>query len=144
MHKIVTQRVFNAPIEKVWALVADFSNLDWNSIPQKVEVIKADRDDRVGEIRRIFMPNMPAAVDEVLESIDPEKHSLRYSVPESPVENHQVVITLLTVEENKTYAEWHASFGESLVDGLTAEMMIGIIQKAYNSMLDELEAAVTN
>ena len=43
MHEIIAEKTLSAPLDRVWALVADFSNLDWYEPAEKVERIASDR-----------------------------------------------------------------------------------------------------
>ena len=141
MHDIIAEKTLAAPIEKVWALVSDFSNLDWYGPALKVEKIASTNADRSGEIRRIHMPDMPNPVDEVLDSIDNATHTLRYHIPGTPMANYQVCVSLTANTDQSTYAKWHATFTEVTMDGLTPEMMIGMMEGTYSGMLDEIENA---
>lgn len=143
MHNIIAEKTLSAPVETVWALVADFTNLDWYGPAQKVEKIDSDREDRKGEIRRITMPDMPNPVDEVLDSLDHDKHELVYHIPGTPMANYQVCVSLSAVENNGTHAKWHATFTEITMDGLTPEMMIEMMQNTYSGMLDEIAKATS-
>ena len=70
MHVIEVERELNVPIEELWSLVADFSNLSWYPTAEKVEKIG----EGIGEIRRITMPGMPTAIEERLMELDPQQH----------------------------------------------------------------------
>ena len=144
MHEIIAEKTLSAPLDRVWALVADFSNLDWYEPAEKVERIASDRDDGIGEIRRIHMPNMPDPIDEVLSAIDHQQHQLSYRIPQTPMANYEVTISLTKVDASNTHAKWHAQFTEVTMDGLTPEMMIGIMQDTYGTMLEHVEKAVAN
>ena len=47
MHIIKVERELKVPIEKLWALVSDFSNLSWYSPAEKIEKLGSG----IGEIR---------------------------------------------------------------------------------------------
>lgn len=142
MHEIIAEKTIAAPIAKTWALVSDFANLDWYTPALKVEKIDSSNADRSGEIRRITMPDMPAPVDEVLDSIDNDNHSLRYHIPGTPMANYKVCVSLLANNNGTTDAKWHATFTEVTMEGLTPEMMIGMMEGTYSGMLDEIEKAL--
>lgn len=142
MHEIIAEKTIAVPIAKTWALVSDFANLDWYTPALKVEKIDSSNADRSGEIRRITMPDMPAPVDEVLDAIDNDKHSLRYHIPGTPMANYKVCVSLLANSNGTTDAKWHATFTEVTMEGLTPEMMIGMMESTYSGMLDEIEKAL--
>ena len=141
MHNIIAEKNISAPIAKVWALVADFANLDWYSPATKVEKIASDQADRKGEIRRITMPDMPNPVDEVLDAIDEANHCLYYHIPGTPMADYKVCVSLVADGSNATQAKWHATFTDVTMDGLTPEMMIDMMENTYSGMLDEIEKA---
>ena len=142
MHEIIAQKNIKAPLAAIWALVEDFSNLDWYSPATKVEKIASNDSDRKGEIRRIYMANMPEPVDEVLDRIDSDDHSIHYHIPGTPMENYQVCVSLTEDPDGGVNAKWHASFTEITVEGLTPEMMISMMEDTYSNMLEEISQAV--
>ena len=142
MHEIMAQKNIQAPLATIWALVEDFSNLDWYSPATKVEKIASNNSDRKGEIRRIHMTNMPEPVDEVLDRIDSDNHSIYYHIPGTPMANYQVCVSLTVDPDGGVNAKWHASFTEITVEGLTPEMMISMMEDTYSNMLEEISRAV--
>ncbi len=143
MHTIIAEKDINAPIEKIWALVSDFANLDWYSGAEKVEHIPSTKADRSGEIRRIYMPGMADPVDEILETIDANQHRISYQIPGSPMAGYQVEVSLTTNSDQSTHAKWHATFTHVTMEGLTSEMMVEMVTKTYAEMLVDVEKAVS-
>jgi hypothetical protein len=139
MHAIKVERVLNVPIEKLWSLVSDFSNLSWYPPAEKVEKIG----EGIGEIRRITMPGMPAAIDERLMELDPQQHRLVYQVLENEInimQDYTVVARLRSVDEATTVALWQGEFS-GVAGDLEPQMMIDIMTDTYGSMLMEMEQA---
>ena len=139
MHAIKVERELNVPIEKLWSLVSDFSNLSWYPPAEKVEKIG----EGIGEIRRITMPGMPTAIEERLMELDPQQHRLVYQVLENEInimQDYTVVARLRSVDDSTTVALWHGQFS-GVAGDLEPQMMIDIMTDTYGSMLMEMERA---
>ena len=105
MHTFNVERQLNVPIEKLWALVSDFSNLSWYSPAEKVEKVG----NGIGEIRRITMPGMPAAIEERLLELEPQQHRLVYEVLENDInimQDYTVTASLHSAGNTSTVALW--------------------------------------
>ena len=141
MHTFKVERELNVPIEKLWALVSDFSNLSWYSPAEKVEKVGSG----VGEIRRITMPGMPTAIEERLLALDPKQHQLVYEVLENEInimQGYTVEASLRSTGSASTLALWHGQFS-GITGDLEPQMMIDIMSDTYTSMLTEMERAAT-
>ena len=139
MHTFKVERELDAPIDKLWSIVSDFSNLSWYSPAEKVEKVG----NGIGEIRRITMPGMPAAIEERLLEIDPKQHRLVYEVLENEInimQDYTVTACLSTSGNASTIALWRGQFSGVSGD-VDPEMMIGIMNDTYASMLTEMEKA---
>jgi len=139
MHTIEVERELKAPIEKLWALVADFGNLSWYPAAEKVERIGSG----IGEIRRILLPGMPAAVEERLLELDPLQHRIVYQVLENEInimQDYTVEASLRSAGEAATVALWHGHFS-GVAGDLEPQMMIDVMTDTYASMLTEMERA---
>ncbi len=143
MHDIIAERTINAPIERTWELVSDFANLSWYNGAEKVEHIRSGNADGSGDIRRITMPGMPEPVDEVLDSLDANSHTLQYHIPKTPMVGYRVTVSLVAAGDTQTAAKWHATFDHVDAEGLTPEMMIEIMEGTYSAMLGDIEASLT-
>ena len=141
MHTFKVEMELNVPIEKLWALVSDFSNLSWYSPAEKVEKVGSG----IGEIRRITMPGMSAAIEERLLELDPKQHQLVYEVLENEInimQNYTVKAGLRSSGDASTVALWHGQFS-GITGDLEPQMMIEVMTETYTSMLTEMERAVT-
>lgn len=124
-------------MDAVWAVVADFANLDWYRGAERVEKVG----DGVGQVRRIYMPGMDAPVEEELLAIDHERHSLEYEVLEGEInimQNYRVVASLADAGNGRTHARWDASFSGVSVEGVSPEDMIGVMRDTYGAMLEAI------
>lgn len=139
MHAIRVEKELNVPLDALWAVVADFSNLSWFPAAESVEKVG----DGVGEIRRITMAGMPEAIEERLDAINPEEHTLTYRVLENSVnimQDYTVVANLSKASESTTIASWQGSFSGVSVD-IEPQVMIDLMTETYGSMLEQMAAA---
>ena len=139
MHTFKVERELNVSIEKLWALVSDFSNLSWYSPAEKVEKVGSG----IGEIRRIIMPGMPTAIEERLLELDPKQHQLVYEVLENEInimQDYTVTASLRSASSTSTTALWHGQFS-GITGDLEPQMMIDVMTDTYGSMLTEMERA---
>lgn len=141
MHTIHVERQLHVPLQKLWPLVQDFSNLSWFQAAEKVERVGAG----VGEIRRISMPGLPQPIEEQLLEIEPQRHRIKYRVLENDInimQDYTVEATLSRSADNITTAVWHGSFSgvSGDVDPL---VMIELMTSTYDAMLAELEKAAS-
>lgn len=142
MHVIHVERELQLPLQKLWPLVQDFSNLSWFQAAEKVEKVG----EGVSEIRRISMPGLPAPIEEQLLEIDPGRHRIKYQVLENAInimQDYIVEATLSPSGDNSTTAVWHGSF--SGVNGdVDPQVMIDLMTSTYDAMLAELEKAASD
>ena len=135
MIECIVERELSASFNEVWALVANFGNLDWYETAQRVEVIG----EGAGQTRRIHIAGIEATVDEVLDSVDQEAHAIHYRVLKGdlvPFDDYTVTATITDLGNGKTHARWHATYGPG---GLSEEDALGLMQGNYSAMLDMIE-----
>ncbi|GAB3285714.1 SRPBCC family protein [Parahaliea aestuarii] len=138
MYTFCVEKTLDAPLEKVWQVVSDFSNLDWFAGAERVEQVG----EGVGQVRRIFMPGSEQPVEEKLLALDPERHSLEYQVLEGGVnimQDYRVVASLEQAGDGTT-ARWDASFSGVSVESVEPESMSAMMQDMYGGMLDAIAA----
>ncbi len=136
MITVTVERIIEAPLAQVWAILADFGNIDWIEGPESVEVVGSG----VGMIRKLKIPGIKQPIDEVLEHLDAVNASLRYSIPKHPVvpfENYNATISLSAPSEEKTAIVWEATFtSEKMSEADASSIMHG----NYSRMLDNLDS----
>ncbi|PLW84199.1 hypothetical protein CWI75_02305 [Kineobactrum sediminis] len=143
MYEFTVEKTLDAPLDKVWAVVADFANLDWFAGAERVEKIG----EGVGQVRRIFMPGSDQPVEEELLVLSPATHQLEYAVLEGPVNimrDYRVTASLADAGEGRTLAVWQASFAGVTIDGVSPEDMINVMQATYDSMLGAVAVAAAD
>lgn len=139
MYRIHIEKELDAPLEKLWRLVSDFGNLDWFPAAEKVE----QEGSGPGMIRRITMPGMPGAVEEKLLELDPGEHCYVYQVLENEInimQDYTVTARLSAIDADRTLATWDGRFSGVSAD-LAPEMMVGVMEETYGSMLSQLAEA---
>jgi hypothetical protein len=140
MYEFTVDKTLDAPLDKVWAVVADFANLDWFAGAERVESVG----EGAGQVRRIFMPGSDQPVEEKLLVLAPATHQLQYAVLEGPVNimrDYRVVASLADAGEGKTRAVWQASFSGVTIDAVSPEDMINVMQVTYDGMLGAVAIA---
>jgi len=76
MVTVSSEREYDVPAERVWAILADFGDISWIPSLENVEL----EGEGVGMIRHVKAPGM-AVLHERMDAIDHEKMILDYSVP---------------------------------------------------------------
>jgi carbon monoxide dehydrogenase subunit G len=140
MHTFTVERTLDAPLPAVWAVLADFCNLDWYAGAERVEAVG----EGIGQIRRLFIPGMEAPVEEQLLVLDGEAHRLEYQVLEGGMNimrDYRVVASLDDAGEGRTRARWDAAFSGVTVEGVRPEDMVGAMQDVYGTMAEAIAAA---
>ncbi|TXS96524.1 SRPBCC family protein [Parahaliea maris] len=139
IYAFTVEKTLEAPLEQVWAVVADFGNLDWFDGAERVEQVG----EGVGQVRRVFMPGAEQPVEEKLLALDSDRHSIEYEVLEGAVnvmQGYRVVASLEDAGEGKTRARWEAGFTGITIEGLEPETMIAAMTDMYGGMLDAIAA----
>ncbi|MBN7798615.1 SRPBCC family protein [Parahaliea mediterranea] len=137
MHTFTVEKTLEAPLDKVWAVVSDFANLDWFGGAERVEAVG----EGVGQVRRIFMPGMDAPVEEKLLARDAQRHCVEYAVLEggmNVMRDYRVAASLSDNGAGGTLARWEAAFSGVSVEGVDPQDMIDVMQGTYDGMLDAI------
>ncbi len=134
MSEVVVSREFEVPAERVWAVLADFGDINWAPGMEKVEVIG----EGPGMTRRIFMPDMEP-IDEVLQSIDHEQRSLRYTIPRGnplPIKDYLAGPTVVALNASHCRVDWLGQFSAAGISDAEAE---DAVRGIYGMMLQWLD-----
>lgn len=140
MHEFTVEKTLDVTKDKLWAVVADFANLDWYQGAARVE----REGEGIGQVRRIFMPGMDQPVEEQLLALDSNNCTLEYTVLEGAVNimrDYHVIARLQDADGGGTRASWQARFSGVSVDGVAPADMIAVMQSTYDGMLDAMAAA---
>lgn len=142
MMEVTVEKKLEAPIEKIWALCADFGNIDWfkgNGVPgaDKVDV----EGEGIGMARMIHMAGFDEPIKEVLTSLDAKNHTYSYDIlpnPLMPFTDYKATGKLTAQADGSTKATWKACFNtDTLSEADARDIMTG----TYQSMFLCLEAA---
>ena len=133
MSRVVVSAEFDVAGERLWELIADFGNVDW------IPGMGAVRVDGEGPGMTRYLPAGKVEIHERLESVDGERRTLVYTIPENipfPVTGYRATMQVDDVG-NGSRLTWSCTYepvgvGESeaqqTVKGLY-EMMIGWIRE---------------
>ncbi len=82
MHTIDTHHDYTVSPERLWALIADFGNIEaWWPRGGEIEIERVDLEgEGVGMVRHIYNRGMPAAVSERLEGLEPAELTWHLSI----------------------------------------------------------------
>jgi len=143
MARAYASTILDAPIETVWAAIRDFNGLpSWHPAITRSEIEDGLDSDVVGCVRRFWLAD-GAMVRERLLSFDDRftTFSYNFETPAFPVKNYVARVRLLPVtREDRTFAEWEASFDEAPED---AGKYMEIVSKAvFQGGWDALKKAL--
>lgn len=137
MHSVSISHSFQVPAERLWALLADFSNLDWYSPAEHVEAVGSG----IGQIRRISMPGMPGPVEEQLRELDPQRRHLRYHLLENDIItmlDYEVSMTVSAEDDESARIDLEAGFS-SVRGDIDPQIMLGVVKDTYTAMFTDLD-----
>jgi len=121
MVDVEVRKNIDASLDKVWALFSNFGDMSWLEAGQTVEAIG----EGPGMIRRLSMPGIEP-FDEILISMDHDKHEYSYRIPKNAVIPFDDYVAVVTISGNEQSAEvvWASTFGEAGLDPADARKMI--------------------
>lgn len=112
---VEASRTINAPIDRLWAEVANFNNVAvWHPDVTESHLWDAGAGTtgyEPGEVRVIRLRN-GTVIRERLVRIDPVAHRYEYSVLDGqlPLKNHLSSMSMRAVDDLRTEVSWEASF----------------------------------
>lgn len=133
MGSITVTRTLAQPVDRVWALVADFGDTSWMPGPPQVEVVG----DGPGMERRIVGPEK--TIHERLESVDAATRSLVYTIPVNvpfPVTDYRATMRVRERQGAGCEIEWSCTFEP---DGVPAAEAGKAIEGMYGVMIGWIE-----
>lgn len=121
MTTVEVEDRIDAPLEKVWALVSDFTGL-----VEAQGVTCTATGEGIGMTRTLSLGG--ATIVERLEELDEATHTTSYSILEAPLPltGYQAWIELSHAEEGKTGIRWWGHFEPQGDEQPVAEMIKGI------------------
>jgi hypothetical protein len=128
--EIESSGVIDAPVEALWDLVSDFSNVvRWHPDVTECRIVSGSSAEAGAE--RIIRLRNGMAIRERLVAISPEHHFYTYSVIESPlpIRDHRSTVRFTSLNPSQTQAHWSAQFEvlegdpKTLADGVKAGVL---------------------
>lgn len=138
MTEVIIKKDFAFSAQQVWTMLANFGDISWAPGMERVEVIG----EGVGMTRRIFMPDMEP-IDEVMQSIDHEAMTLRYTIPRGnpmPVVDYVAGPTVISTGPDSCRVEWLGQFEATA--GASESDAADAVKGIYTMMLEWLDEAL--
>ncbi|MBD2859159.1 SRPBCC family protein [Spongiibacter sp. KMU-158] len=139
MIEVHVSREVDAPLEKVWALMANFGDLSWAPGIERLEVIG----EGIGMIRRVYMPGMEP-IDEVLTGMFPEENRLSYDIPRGlpmPMTDYSASGQVSDLGEGRSRLDWYGRCKP--LEGLSEADASKILEDTYVMLLGWINDSVT-
>jgi hypothetical protein len=139
MVKVYISSVIDAPADKVWGAIRDFSALPkWHPAIKDSRVEGGLPADRVGCIRNFNLKD-GGNIREQLLTLSDYDYSYTYSILESPlgVSNYIATLKLTPITDgNRSFAEWTAEFDcdPGKASGLAEAIGNGVFQGGFDAL----------
>ena len=126
----------DAPIDKVWALMGDFTDMSWNPMIVKTELTAGEA--TVPGAVRVLTLEDGSQISETLVSFQPEENVYTYTITESqlPISEHQGKIST-TSQDGITIVNWEASYVTD--NAADADTVAQTIQELFEKGLQGLK-----
>ena len=128
--EVESSGIIDAPLERLWDLVSDFSNLaHWH--PDVTECrLESGSPREAGAVRSMRLRN-GISIRERLLAISPQDRFYTYSVIESPlpIGDHESTVRFKSLNSSQTQVKWTAQFmaaegdAKALADGVKAGVL---------------------
>ncbi|CAA0089743.1 Uncharacterised protein [Zhongshania aliphaticivorans] len=138
MVEVHLAREFNVPAAEVWALLADFGDINWAPGIDKIEVIGGG----IGMTRRLHIKGMDP-IDEVLTAQDHQAMSFAYDIPRGvpmPVSNYSANAQVTALDGKRCRVDW---YGRAEPEKVTDSDAAAMIQGAYEMLLQWVDDWLT-
>jgi hypothetical protein len=141
-------RTINAPIDRLWAEVANFNNLSaWHPDVTESQLQDAGAGAtgyNPGEIRIIKLRD-GSVLRERLVAIDPEAHRYDYSLLDGqlPLKDHISSLSMRAVDAFRTEVTWKASFeaADAMADILVNGVRSGVLELGLQGLEERVRQA---
>ena len=135
MAKVSMKMSLNAAAEEVWKVIGDF-----NGLPKFVAAVVDSKTEGsgLGSVRTLTLQDGGPPIVEKLESQDDQRHSLSYSVVESPLplEGYLATVEVRDLGENRCEVAWSSGFEPK---GATEEEAKKIVEGIYSGAFEGLK-----
>lgn len=139
MVRVYISSVIDAPAERVWEVIRDFSSLSrWHPGISASRIENNQAADKVGCIRELRLGN-GGNIREQLLTLSDFDYQCTYSILESPMplENYIATLKLTPITDgNRTFAEWSTEFDcdEAQERELAENIGQGVFQAGFNAL----------
>lgn len=126
----------DAPIDKVWELMGNFTDMSWNPLIVKTELVAGEA--TIPGAMRVLTLNDGSQIKQALVSFDPEEKVYTYKITESvlPMRQHQGKISTMS-KDGITMVNWEATYTtDSEAD---AEVVSQTMQALFEKGLEGLK-----
>lgn len=140
---VEASRIIDAPVDRLWAEVADFNNIAaWHPgvLQSHLEDAAAQpAGSKAGVIRALTLRD-GTVVRERLVSLDPSAHRYTYSVLDGqlPLKDHVSSVSMRPVDTHRTEVTWTASFvpAGAPPDALADSVRSGVLELGLQGLAD--------
>jgi len=126
--RLARSTVFDAPTDRVWALLRDFNGHDsWHPAVAKSAIERGYSADRLGCVRRFFLRDGSELRERLLTLSDLEQ-SFAYCLLDTPVPlfNYVAHLRLAPITDgDRTFCDWRCSFTTRQGEELEMQRMVG-------------------
>lgn len=148
-QKVTETIEINAPVDKVWAVIGDFQDLNWHPAIASTEGEGANEP---GAKRKLTLGS-GGIINEELDKYDAEKRMMKYRITEVdvkvlPVTNYSAWLSV-TGDATKTTVKWKGAFyrgypnndpPEDLNDAAAIKAVTGVYTSGLEALKKQLEA----
>jgi hypothetical protein len=136
MLEVTVSAEVDAPADRLWAIVADFGNVDWMQGVSHCEVKGAGP----GMVRGIFVSQDGPALNEVLEFVDSEARRIGYTIPENvpmPVTDYHSEMAVIDLGDGRSRLDWTC---RAEPDGVEADVAKSAVEGMYGVLVGWVKA----
>jgi hypothetical protein len=141
--EIESSGVIDAPVEAVWELVSDFSNVvPWHPDVTECRIVSGSSTE-AGAVRRLRLRN-GVSIRGRLIAISPQDRFYTYSVTETPlpIRDHESTVRLKPLSTSRTQVQWTAQF--DVIEGDPNTLADGVKAGVLDLGIDGLRRAATS
>lgn len=139
---VSASRTIDAPVERLWAEVANFNDVaKWHPDVTESRLEADATGTAAGNVRAIRLRD-GTVVRERLLAIDPDRHEYVYSVLDGqlPLKAHRSSVAMRRLDAGRTEVTWEASFEPVGVpaDALAAGVKSGVLELGLRGLADRV------
>ena len=139
LQKVVRSTVIDAPLERVWAVLRDFSSHDqWHDVVEQSRIEGGERGDQVGCVRSFTLKDGNRIREQLIALSDTE-HTSTYCIVEAtvPLLRYVATLTLKRVTDgDRTFWHWESTFATP--PGRERELSEMVAQGVYEAGFENL------